>query len=153
MIYTSYSATFRWFIPQLFANLFRNFLVFSWKATFFKQQACISKKFPIFAFANSGEIDLARESAFFALLLTSELGHFTTKRGIMKGGCFRCCVWVLTIPNINSGVILLSIFFFSGSPSPTGGNKDKFGRLRSVYRSKHAFWVNGQTNPDAPDGI
>ena len=32
--------------------------------------------FPIFAIAKSGEIDLARESAFFALFLSSELGQF-----------------------------------------------------------------------------
>jgi hypothetical protein len=34
-----------------------------------------SKDFPIFAPANSGEIDLARESAFFALFLDCELAH------------------------------------------------------------------------------
>ena len=32
--------------------------------------------FPIFAIAKSGEIDLARESAFFALFLDSESGQF-----------------------------------------------------------------------------
>ena len=32
--------------------------------------------FPIFAPAKSGEIDLARESAFFALFLDSESGQF-----------------------------------------------------------------------------
>ena len=32
--------------------------------------------FPIFAPAKSGEIDLARESAFFALFLEGELGQF-----------------------------------------------------------------------------
>ena len=35
-----------------------------------------SKDFPIFAPAISGEIDLARESAFFALFLYSESGQF-----------------------------------------------------------------------------
>ena len=35
-----------------------------------------SKDFPIFALAKSGEIDLARESAFFALFLDNELGQF-----------------------------------------------------------------------------
>ena len=34
--------------------------------------------------------------------------------------------------NINSGAIPLSVFSFHGSASPTGGNKDKFGRLHSV---------------------
>ena len=36
-----------------------------------------SKDFPIFAPAISGEIDLARESAFFALFLNGELGQLT----------------------------------------------------------------------------
>jgi len=40
--------------------------------TFF---SCPKEKMPIFVPAISGEIDLARESAFFALFLTSELAH------------------------------------------------------------------------------
>ena len=35
--------------------------------------------FPIFAPAKSGEIDLARESAFFALFLDGESGQFAGK--------------------------------------------------------------------------
>ena len=35
-----------------------------------------SKDFPIFAVAISGEIGVARESAFFALFLDSESGQF-----------------------------------------------------------------------------
>jgi len=35
--------------------------------------------FPIFAPAKTGEIDLARESAFFALFLHSELAQFAGK--------------------------------------------------------------------------
>lgn len=42
-----------------------------------------SKDFPIFAVAIPGEIGVARGSAFFALFLEGELGHFTKmKRGI-----------------------------------------------------------------------
>ena len=39
----------------------------------------------------------------------------------------------------NSGAIPYSLFLFYGSASPTGGNKDKFGRLRSVAVFKTAW--------------
>ena len=38
--------------------------------------------FPIFAPAISGKIGVARESTFFALFLSSKLGHFTKSRNI-----------------------------------------------------------------------
>lgn len=44
--------------------------------------------FPIFAPANSGEIDLARESAFFALFLVSELAHSQIGKRIKRGCVF-----------------------------------------------------------------
>ena len=40
---------------------------------------------------------------------------------------------------IYSGAIPYSLFLFYGSASPTGGNKDKFGRLRSVAVFKTAW--------------
>ena len=51
-----------------------------------------SKDFLIFAPAKSGEIDLARESAFFALFLRGELGQFTNEKRLLKDVCFCCYV-------------------------------------------------------------
>jgi hypothetical protein len=51
------------------------------KLEIFQHSSCIFRKFPIFALANSGEIDLARESAFFALFLVGELAHSLRKEG------------------------------------------------------------------------
>ena len=42
------------------------------------------------------ESGVDRESAFFALFLVGELAHSLTKRGILKGGCFRCDVCVIS---------------------------------------------------------
>jgi len=44
--------------------------------------SCLKEKIPIFAPAISGEIDLARESTFFALFLSSESGQFPQDLGI-----------------------------------------------------------------------
>jgi len=57
---------------------------------------CAKEILPIFAPAKMGEIVSARESAFFALFLVGELAHSLTKRGILKGGCFRCDVCVIS---------------------------------------------------------
>ena len=43
---------------------------------FVRKKSFAKEKIPIFALAKSGEIDLARESAFFALFLVSESGQF-----------------------------------------------------------------------------
>jgi len=51
--------------------------------------------FPIFAPAKSREIDLVRESAFFALFLRGESGQFTSIMEDDKwGGGFPCYVRV-----------------------------------------------------------
>jgi len=65
------------------------------KLEIFHYSSCIFRKFPIFALANSGEIDLARESAFFALFLDCESSQFILKnKDNREGKCFRCCVIV-----------------------------------------------------------
>jgi hypothetical protein len=53
------------------------FLVYFQKISSFSP--CPKEIFPIFAPAIPGEIGVARESAFFALFLSSKLGHFTKK--------------------------------------------------------------------------
>ena len=45
------------------------------KPEIFRKTCCLFQFFPIFALAKTGEIDLARESAFFALFLDCELAH------------------------------------------------------------------------------
>ena len=55
-------------------------------------------------------------------------------------GCslFHCYVLYILIPNINSGAFPILYFVLYGSADPTVGNKDKFGRLRSVVVFKIA---------------
>ena len=79
---------------------------------------------------------MARESAFFALFLGCESGQFAwymRNNEMRKLSLFNVCVsehqhkqWSVTV-----SVILI----YHGSPDPTTRNKDKIGRLRSVYHS------------------
>jgi len=63
---------------EFFMNLISdNLWLISDNSCFFLFSHCVKENFPIFAIANSGEIDLARESAFFALFLDSKSGQFT----------------------------------------------------------------------------
>ena len=87
----------------------------------------------IFAPAIPGEIGTARESAFFALFLSSESGQFAQERG-WRGRCFRWYVCISVCIH-TAEHDLIHYFFSCGSPDPTAGNKDKSGRLRSVCHS------------------
>ena len=67
--------------------------------------------YPIFAPAISGEIDLARESAFFALFLSSESGQFAWSEwnnGLMNA---FAVVLVYCLHNIKQRSITLSVTF------------------------------------------
>ena len=80
---------------------------------------------------------MARESAFFALFLTSELGHFTNEKRDFEGWLFSLlCLCIMEYHTKTAERCHYPLFFFSGSPSPTGENKDKFGRLRSLCHNR-----------------
>ena len=58
---------------------------------------------------------------------------------------FHCYVLYILIPNINSGAFPILYFVLYGSADPTVGNKDKFGRLRSVHQFVMlSVWAVGQ---------
>ena len=72
-------------MPQINTNILQMGTVFSadlCKICFFSLHP--KEIFPIFAPAIPGEIGTARESAFFALFLSSKLGHFTKSRNIIQ---------------------------------------------------------------------
>ena len=103
---------------------------------------CASEKLTHFVLSNQ-KISLFLPSPFREKSIWSEKAHSSlcssevnldnsrNEKRILKDGYFRCYV-AFTTHNINSGANLLFIFSFHGSPSPTSGNKDKFGRLRSL---------------------
>ena len=70
--------------------------------------------FLIFAPAKSGEIDLARESAFFALFLDCELAHSQMKGRLLKGSCFHCYVGVFFTQHNQWSIPVIHYFSFQG---------------------------------------
>ena len=103
-----------------------------------------SKDFPIFAVAFPGEIGTARESAFFALFLDSDTCTIHVIRR-MKGKRLLSllCVYIL-IHSYTVEQPPIHYFSYYGSASPTVGNKDKIGRLRSLcHIDIEALWVLG----------
>ena len=78
------------------------------------------KDFPIFALAKSGEIDLARESAFFALFLGGESGQFTNsiKRIIRRTAVFTV-MFVFVYTQHKQWSVTLSIVFLIRESRPS----------------------------------
>jgi hypothetical protein len=92
------------------------------------------RNFVYFCPCHSGRNRNGQRKRILRFVPRSEPRHFTQKvrKRMIEEGCFHCYVCVL-YTCINSGADHYSLFLFlTGSLGPTTGNKDKFGRLRSV---------------------
>ena len=98
--------------------------------------------FPIFAPAKSGEIDLARESAFFALFLACESGQFiwiTRNIGLMNAFAVTS---VFFLHNINGGAWPYPLFCYSWESRPNRLKiRIRLGGSALFAYLEHALWA------------